>query len=138
MKKRVHVVEDDCCGSSGMHGPGGMKMQMFGKKFGKYFQGIGHHAYQTTDNGNLIITLPVPGILKNTIKIRAKPDKMTLKAERKPELKDVFGSKDIHKVIDLDESVKPNSANAKYVDGVLTITFPLESPGYEVEDINYE
>jgi HSP20 family molecular chaperone IbpA len=122
----------------------GPQMNFFGKKgkrmgfeyqFGDFFK---RGTYQTRSNGDLVVTIMLPGIVKDSIHIRAKSNKMTLKAERKSEIKDLTDKEDIDLVVDLEDSVVPNSANAKYIDGVLTVSFPLENPGYEVEDINYE
>ncbi|MHA2033570.1 MAG: Hsp20/alpha crystallin family protein [Candidatus Kariarchaeaceae archaeon] len=117
---------------------------MFGKKmkkmgFGPHFDNFyNKEAYQTRSNGDLVVTILLPGIVNDSLSIRAKSSKMILKAERKSEIKDITGQDDVELVIDLEDTVMPNSAKAKYTDGVLTVSFPLENPGYEVEDINYE
>ena len=132
---RKHKMKCDCGPQAMAWGPKGFKME-----FGKHgFPNFGmQHAHQMRDNGNLVITVAAPGIMKNTIKIRAKPEKMTLKADRKSELADVFGKDEVNIVVDLEDDVVPDSANASYVDGVITVKFPLKDPGYEVSDISYE
>jgi HSP20 family molecular chaperone IbpA len=117
---------------------------MFGKKakkmgFGHYFNDFfNKETYQTRSNGDLVVTILLPGIVNDSLSIRAKSKKMILKAERKSEIKDITGQDDVELVIDLEDTVMPNSAKANYKDGVVTVSFPLENPGYEVEDINYE
>lgn len=117
-------------------GPKGFSMSI--DKCFSGFKGFGSgKIYQTTSNGDIVITILAPGIVKDTIKIRAKPTKMNVKADRKPELEDIFGGQQLNLSVDLDDEVIPDSAKAKYVDGVLKITFPLKNPPYEVSDIDY-
>lgn len=125
----------NCCGP-------GMKMhlQRNDKSFGEYGKyGLDHwNSNQKVDNGNLTITMLAPGIIKDTLKIRAKADKMTVQAQKKSEIYDLIGEKDYNVVISLEEEIMPDSAKAKYIDGVLNITFSIANPGYEVSNVNYE
>ncbi|OLS29248.1 MAG: hypothetical protein HeimC2_00950 [Candidatus Heimdallarchaeota archaeon LC_2] len=91
--------------------------------------------YMESRDGNLFVQTLLPGIIKDTIKIRAKPMKLEITATFKDEVK-LFPHKEAHKVIELSEEVIPDEAKAEYSDGILTVTFPLVNPGHEVTDIN--
>ncbi|MFV2016348.1 MAG: Hsp20/alpha crystallin family protein, partial [Candidatus Heimdallarchaeota archaeon] len=103
----------NCCGP---------KMRFHPNHMAKFFDRTGfasnqhYNTHQNVKDDNLVITMLVPGIVKDTIKIRAKPNKMTIHAEKKPEIVDVYGEKEFNIVVSLDEEVVPDSAKARYID----------------------
>ena len=111
--------------------------QIFKKEFLHHAMSNMHRPrlYMESSDGNLVVQTPLPGIIKETIKIRAKPMKLEITATFKDDVK-LFPHKAAHKVIELSEEVIPDAAKAEYSDGILTVTFPLANPGHEVTDIN--
>lgn len=88
--------------------------------------------YQSVEDDKLVVVLPLAGIEKETLKIRAKEDTLVIKAEIKEDLKKYLGkgAKDIR--IKLQEAVDSGSAKAKYADGVLKVTFTVSETGEPV------
>ncbi|MDH5401751.1 MAG: Hsp20/alpha crystallin family protein [Candidatus Heimdallarchaeota archaeon] len=126
--EKMFTAATNCCepGSSKSY-----KFIMNDMKGGNFSQ-----TYQHVEDGTLTISVALPGIKKESINLRAKPDKLSLSAERKDELADMFGSKKVNVSFDLHEHVIPDSAKAKYVDGILYITFPISDPGFVVTNVD--
>ena len=91
------------------------------------------------ENDNLIVTVDIPGFVKNDIKVSMNGNVLSINAEKK----DVVNGRSIMKqrpcVIDkkmrLPITVKEGEEkvnSAKYVDGVLTIEIPITKKGKEI------
>ena len=91
------------------------------------------------ENDNLIVTVDIPGFVKNDIKVSMNGNVLSINAEKK----DVVNGRTIMKqrprVIDkkmrLPITVKEGEEkvnSAKYVDGVLTIEIPITKKGKEI------
>ena len=91
------------------------------------------------ENGNLIVTVDIPGFVKNDIKVSMNGNVLSINAEKK----DAEGGRTIMKqrprVIDkkmrLPITVKEGEEkvnSAKYADGVLTIEIPITKKGKEI------
>jgi len=91
------------------------------------------------ENDNLIVTVDIPGIVKNDIKVSMNGNVLSINAEKK----DVANGRTIMKqrprVIDkkmrLPITVKEGEEkvnSAKYVNGVLTIKIPITKKGKEI------
>ena len=91
------------------------------------------------ENDNLIVTVDIPGFVKNTIKVSMNGNVLSINAEKK----DAEGGRTIMKqrprVIDkkmrLPITVKEGEEkvnSAKYADGVLTIEIPITNKGKEI------
>ena len=91
------------------------------------------------ENDNLIVTVDIPGFVKNDIKVSMNGNVLSINAEKK----DAEGGRTIMKqrprVIDkkmrLPITVKEGEEkvnSAKYVDGVLTIEIPITKKGKEI------
>ena len=91
------------------------------------------------ENDNLIVTVDIPGFVKNDIKVSMNGNVLSINAEKK----DVANGRTIMKqrprVIDkkmrLPITVKEGEEkvnSAKYVDGVLTIEIPITKKGKEI------
>ena len=73
---------------------------------------------------DLTVTMDMPGIQKDTIKIAVQnAKKLVVSAQRKL----TTGAKKLEKSLDLPSTVDPKQAKAGYQDGVLTITFAKTS-----------
>jgi len=91
------------------------------------------------ENDNLVVTVDIPGFVKNDIKVSMNGNVLSINAEKK----DVVNGRTIMKqrprVIDkkmrLPITVKEGEEkvnSAKYVDGVLTIEIPITKKGKEI------
>jgi len=91
------------------------------------------------ENDNLVVTVDIPGFVKNKIKVSMNGNVLSINAEKK----DVANGRTIMKqrprVIDkkmrLPITVKEGEEkvnSAKYVDGVLTIEIPITKKGKEI------
>ena len=91
------------------------------------------------ENDNLVVTVDIPGFVKNDIKVSMNGNVLSINAEKK----DVANGRTIMKqrprVIDkkmrLPITVKEGEEkvnSAKYVDGVLTIEIPITKKGKEI------
>ncbi|MFV2016415.1 MAG: Hsp20/alpha crystallin family protein [Candidatus Heimdallarchaeota archaeon] len=109
------------------------KHRMNRKRHARFIREFFHHTmmnqhgsrvHSRIEKDNLIIQLILPGVEKSSIKIKAKRNKVEVNAERKSDVF-LFQHKEAHKILDLENDVQPDNANAEYSDGILTIKFPL-------------
>lgn len=70
--------------------------------------------------GEVIVTLEMPGIKKEDIELETGEDFLTVSAESE--------KRKYHKKVRLDEKIKPDTAKAKYNNGVLEIKAKLQKP----------
>jgi HSP20 family protein len=71
-----------------------------------------------TEKNHLCITAEMPGITKEDVKVDATQDMVTIKAETK--------DRKYYKEIPAESPIDPDSAKAKYNNGVLELTFKLK------------
>jgi HSP20 family protein len=86
-----------------------------------------------TKGNEFRVTLDVPGLKKDEITVEVGDEHLILRGERKHEAEEkkegyfkterTYGS--FYRAVPLPEGVKPEEANAKLTDGVLTITMPM-------------
>ena len=91
------------------------------------------------ENGNLIVTVDIPGFDKNDIKVSMNGNVLSVNAEKKDDKNGRVIMKQRPRVIDkkmrLPITVKEGEEkvnSAKYVDGVLTIEIPITKKGKEI------
>ena len=91
------------------------------------------------ENDNLIVTVDIPGFVKNDIKVSMNGNVLSINAEKKDEKNGRVIMKQRPRVIDkkmrLPITVKEGEEkvnSAKYVDGVLTIEIPITKKGKEI------
>ena len=91
------------------------------------------------ENGNLIVTVDIPGFDKNDIKVSMNGNVLSINAEKKDNKNGRIIMKQRPRVIDkkmrLPIIVKEGEEkvnSAKYVDGVLTIEIPITKKGKEI------
>ena len=91
------------------------------------------------ENGNLIVTVDIPGFDKNDIKVSMNGNVLSVNAEKKDDKDGRVIMKQRPRVIDkkmrLPITVKEGEEkvnSAKYVDGVLTIEIPITKKGKEI------
>ncbi len=85
-------------------------------------------------NGNLVITMELPGVSKEDISIEMTKDSLTVKAEKKTKTETKAKNayklerryKGFYRSFSLPVPVVPEKAKATYKDGVLTITVPTQ------------
>lgn len=149
-KKTFILDSDDCCEEidveilSGKHGfgPGMHKVKkmmgghgMHGFAFGSggpMHKRHGSHIVQKVKDDKLSVVIKVPGLDKDSIKLRAKADKLTFSGKLRGDLVDLLGEKEFKHVIKLVETVDSTQANADYRDGIMIITFPVIEEGDEI------
>ena len=91
------------------------------------------------ENGNLIVTVDIPGFDKNDIKVSMNGNVVSINAEKKDTMNGRTIMKQRPRVIDkkmrLPITVKEGEEkvnSAKYADGVLTIVIPITKKGKEI------
>ena len=91
------------------------------------------------ENNNLIVTVDIPGFVKNDIKVSMNGNMLSINAEKKDAVNGRTIMKQRPRVIDkkmrLPITVKEGEEkvnSAKYVDGVLTIEIPITKKGKEI------
>jgi len=91
------------------------------------------------ENDNLIVTVDIPGFVKNDIKVSMNGNVLSISAEKKDTVNGRTIMKQRPRVIDkkmrLPITVKEGEEkvnSAKYVDGVLTIEIPITKKGKEI------
>jgi len=91
------------------------------------------------ENDNLIVTVDIPGFVKNDIKVSMNGNVLSINAEKKDAVNGRTIMKQRPHVIDkkmrLPITVKEGEEkvnSAKYVDGVLTIEIPITKKGKEI------
>jgi len=91
------------------------------------------------ENDNLVVTVDIPGFVKNDIKVSMNGNVLSINAEKKDEKNGRTIMKQRPRVIDkkmrLPITVKEGEEkvnSAKYVDGVLTIEIPITKKGKEI------
>ncbi|RMG30998.1 MAG: hypothetical protein D6732_15430 [Methanobacteriota archaeon] len=121
----------DCCG-----GPRGrrhmMRKMMRGFEHGPH---QAHHSvFQEVVGDTLKIAALIPGIAKESLKVRAKSDSLILDAKGAEKYKDVLGEREISLKVNLIEKIDPAKVRASYEDGILLLEAPVEG----VEEIRIE
>lgn len=89
--------------------------------------------FQYEEENTLRVVIPLPGLAKDGIKIRAKGNVLSISATVKENLRKYAVRPDDSWDIILEQEVIPESAKAKYSDGVLIVDFELKYPGEDVE-----
>ena len=91
------------------------------------------------ENDNLVVTVDIPGFVKNDIKVSMNGNVLSINAEKKDAANGRIIMKQRPRVIDkkmkLPITVKEGEEkvnSAKYVDGVLTIEIPIAKKGKEI------
>jgi HSP20 family molecular chaperone IbpA len=91
------------------------------------------------ENDNLVVTVDIPGFVKNDIKVSMNGNVLSINAEKKDNKNGRTIMKQRPRVIDkkmrLPITVKEGEEkvnSAKYVDGVLTIEIPITKKGKEI------
>ena len=91
------------------------------------------------EDGNLVVTVDIPGFVKNDIKVSMNGNILSINAEKKDSKNGRTIMKQRPRVIDkkmrLPITVKEGEEkvnSAKYVDGVLTIEIPITKKGKEI------
>ena len=91
------------------------------------------------ENDNLIVTVDIPGFVKNDIKVSMNGNVLSINAEKKDAVNGRTIMKQRPRVIDkkmrLPITVKEGEEkvnSAKYADGVLTIEIPITNKGKEI------
>ena len=91
------------------------------------------------ENDNLVVTVDIPGFVKNDIKVSMNGNVLSINAEKKDAVNGRIIMKQRTRVIDkkmrLPITVKEGEEkvnSAKYVDGVLTIEIPITKKGKEI------
>ena len=91
------------------------------------------------ENDNLVVTVDIPGFVKNDIKVSMNGNVLSINAEKKDATNGRTIMKQRPRVIDkkirLPITVKEGEEkvnSAKYVDGVLTIEIPITKKGKEI------
>ena len=91
------------------------------------------------ENDNLVVTVDIPGFVKNDIKVSMNGNMLSINAEKKDAVNGRTIMKQRPRVIDkkmrLPITVKEGEEkvnSAKYADGVLTIKIPITKKGKEI------
>jgi HSP20 family protein len=110
--------------------------RLFGTFFGSNVDNLEKYWKPAIDieenNGNLMVTVEIPGMTKNDIKVSVQDDVLTISGERKREnenkdkmfhrIERSYG--EFHRMIRLPATVDADKVKAVYKDGVLQVTLP--------------
>ena len=91
--------------------------------------------FQKVIDNTLHVYFALPGVDKEKIKIRAKPDTMIVEPRPADQFATVLGDKNISLRIKLNEEIDPNELSATYTDGILITTAPTSNQ-YQVLDVD--
>ena len=94
--------------------------------------------FQHEEDGKLRVVIPLPGVQKDGLQVKAKERLLSVSATVREDLEKYAVRPDDSWDIVLNEEVIPESASAKYMDGILLIDLDLKYPSQDVEDINFE
>jgi HSP20 family molecular chaperone IbpA len=125
-------VDFEFCGSQPPIPPEPPGVGGFAYKFGKHHR-VHDHTNQFVDDDKLTVILSFPGIVKSTIKVRAKTDTLIVSADISEEFIKYFGKEKREKRIRLIENVNSDSARAKYIDGMLKVEFEIVDQGRDIK-----
>ena len=90
--------------------------------------------FQKVVGDTLKVAIILPGIDKETLKLRAKSDSLILDATGSKRFEDVLGEREYSLKVNLIEKIDPATVKAKYDEGILLLEAPVEG----VEEINIE
>ena len=88
---------------------------------------------QYIEENQLRVVVPLPGLDKSTLKVRARSDIVSISAKVKDELVNYSVRPEDNWDIVLDYPVIAESAKANYADGILFVNFELVEPPQDVE-----
>lgn len=80
-----------------------------------------------TEDDSLTVVVDLPGVDKSNIDVNASEEEVEVSAEGE--------DREYHTTVELPEKVLPDSAEAKYENGVLTLTFKVEKKEEEKKNI---
>ncbi|OLS29293.1 MAG: hypothetical protein HeimC2_01410 [Candidatus Heimdallarchaeota archaeon LC_2] len=94
--------------------------------------------FQHEEDNKLRVVVPLPGIDRDTLKVKAKENMVSISATVSENfIKYAARPEDSWDII-LDFEVLPETAKAKYLDGILTVDLDLKHPARDVDKITYE
>jgi HSP20 family molecular chaperone IbpA len=94
--------------------------------------------FQYEEDGTLRVVVPLPGIQKDGLQVKAKSQLLSISASVQEGLRNYATRPDDSWDIVLQEEVIPESAKARYIDGVLLVDLELKHPPSDIKDIQYE
>ena len=94
--------------------------------------------FQYEEENKLRVCVPLPGLAKDGLKIKAKTNSLSISARVRDDFAKYAARPEDQWEIMLETSVIPESAKAKYSDGILLVDFDLSNPSTDVEDVNFE
>lgn len=94
--------------------------------------------FQYEEGNQLRVVVPLPGIDRDTLKVKAKENMVSISVSIAENFKKYAARPEDSWDISLDFEVLPESAKAKYVDGILTVDLDLKYPASDVDKIVYE
>ena len=115
-------------------------MREIGNKSREFYEFVLPPVDMQLENGNLIVTVDIPGFKKDDIKLSIHGNVLSINAEKKDNgnINEIICKQRpnlIDKKIRLPLKIKAGEEkvdSAKYVDGVLTIKIPVESSGKKI------
>lgn len=94
--------------------------------------------FQYEEENQLRVVIPLPGIDRDTLKVKAKENMVSISVSVSENFRKYATRPEDSWDIILDYEVLPESAKAKYVDGILTVDLDLKFPASDVDKITYE
>ncbi len=115
-------------------------MREIGNKSREFYEFVLPPVDMQLENGNLVVTVDIPGFKKNDIKLSIHGNVLSINAEKKDNgnINEIICKQRpnlIDKKIRLPLKIKAGEEkvdSAKYADGVLTIKIPVESSGKNI------
>ncbi|MHA2091500.1 MAG: Hsp20/alpha crystallin family protein [Candidatus Kariarchaeaceae archaeon] len=94
--------------------------------------------FQYEEDQKLRVVVPLPGIAKDGLQVKAKENLLSISAKVRSDLERYSVRPQDSWDIILDAVVMPDTAKAKYHDGVLLVDIDLKNPSTDVTDIDFE
>ncbi|MHA2100135.1 MAG: Hsp20/alpha crystallin family protein [Candidatus Kariarchaeaceae archaeon] len=94
--------------------------------------------FQYEENNKLRVVVPLPGIDKESLQVKAKENLVSISVSVAEQFRKYAARPEDSWDIVLDFEVLPETAKAKYVDGILTVDLDLKYPASDVDKIVYD
>ena len=94
--------------------------------------------FQWVEDSKLRVVIPLPGIDRDNLGVKSTAQVLSISVKIREDLAKYSVRPTDQWEIILDEEVVPETAKAKYVEGVLLVDIDLKYPPSEVDSIEYE
>ncbi len=94
--------------------------------------------FQYEEDGKLRVVIPLPGIDRDSLKVRAKENILSISANIREDLVKYSVRPDDSWDLILEQEVLPETAKAKYLEGVLLVDLDIKDPPKDIDTIEFD